>query len=143
MGQLTKFFSLSGREKKLVFEASFLLSLSSLCIKVIAFKHIEQFLRSRWRDCAWGGFGREAEIGLVKQSVLRAANGLPWASLCLSRSIAEFIMLRRRGVHAVLFAGARILDRSSLEAHAWVDTSQAVKDMSSKRDDFTTVIRID
>jgi hypothetical protein len=50
-------------------------------------------------------------------------------------------MLRRRGVQAVLLAGAKFSDLCSLDAHAWVETG-LVNDKSSENSGFATVIRI-
>jgi Transglutaminase-like superfamily len=50
-------------------------------------------------------------------------------------------MLRRHGIPAVMFAGVRFSDHSSLDAHAWVDTGP-VNDKNSKHSDFAIVIRI-
>ena len=123
MGSLTRFWSLSRREKQLFFEAMLLLSLSTACVNAIAFKHIHRFLSSRWNE-AFRFMGANEEIRLIRRSISRAANVLPFKSLCFSRSIAEFIMLRRRGIPAVMFAGLRVSGQSSLEAHAWVDVGQ-------------------
>ena len=112
------------------------------CVKTIAFRHIDSFLRARWNDGIQGGIDRGEEIRLVQRSISRAANVLPWKSLCLSRSIAAFIMLRRRGIPAVMFAGVKFSEDSSLDAHAWVDTGHGVTDASSENSDFTAVIRI-
>jgi hypothetical protein len=142
MGRLAKFWSLTRREKNFLCEASILLLLSNICIKAIAFRHVDRFLRTRWNDGIHGGIDREQQIRLVQRSISRAANVLPWRSLCLSRSIAEFIMLRRRGIQAVLFAGVKFSGQSSLDAHAWVDTGPAVNDKSSANSGFATVIRI-
>jgi hypothetical protein len=141
MRQLIKFWSLTGPEKKFFCEASILLWLSNTCVKSIPVKHVERFLRTQWTD-THGGSDREQEIKLVRRSISRAADVLPWKSLCLGRSIAEFIMLRRRGIPAVLFTGVRFCGPSSLDAHAWVDTRPGVNDMSSDNSHFTTVIRI-
>ena len=122
MGRLLKFWSLTRREKQFFCEAGILLLLSNLCVKTIAFRHIDSFLRARWNDCTRGAFDRADDIKLVNLSLSRAANLLPWKSLCLSRSIAAFIMLRRRGIPAVMFAGVKFSEDSSLLAHAWVDT---------------------
>jgi len=81
------------------------------------------------------------EISLVQHSISRAANALPWESLCLSRSITEYVMLRRRGIPAVLFAGVRFSGHSSLDAHAWVETD-LIDNTSSENSGFATVIRI-
>jgi hypothetical protein len=142
MGRQAKFWSLTRREEEFLCEASILLLFSNACVKVIAFRHIDRFLRTRWNDGSEGAIDREQESRLVQLSISRAANVLPWKSLCLSRSIAEFIMLRRRGIPAVMFAGVRFSGHSSLDAHAWVDAGLEVKDKSSQNAGFATVIRI-
>jgi Transglutaminase-like superfamily len=142
MRRLAKFWSLTRREKKFLCEASIWLSLSNASVMAIAFKHIDRFLRTHWTDNIQGGIDREQEIRLVQRSISRAANVLPWKGLCLSRSIAEFIMLRRRGIPAVMFAGVRFSGISSLDAHAWVDAGLGVNDESSENSGFATVIRI-
>ena len=141
MRPLAKFWSLTRCEKKLLCEASILLSLSNICVKAIAFRHIERFMRTSWTtDGTQDAINRKQESRLIKRSVSRAANVLPWKSLCLTRSITEFIMLRRRGIPAVMSAGVRFFGLSSLDAHAWVETNLEGKDKSSEK--FTTVIRI-
>ncbi len=143
MSRLSTFWSLTREEKKILCEATILLSLSNLCVKAIAFRHIDKFLRLRWKDGIRSDNHHEQEIKLVQRSVSRAANVLPFKSLCLSRSIAEFAMLRRRGISAIMFVGARFSDNSGLDAHAWVDTGRrANNDTSSENPNFTTVIRI-
>ena len=86
------------------------------------------------------------DIKLVSVSVSRAANVLPWKTLCLSRSITALIMLRRRGISAVLLTGVRSLEDSSLHAHAWVRTDNGVMDWSSDghsdNSEFTVLVRI-
>jgi hypothetical protein len=142
MGRLTKFSSLPRREKALFCEAIVLLSLSNMCLKTIAFKHVERFLRTHWTNGTRAAIDYEQESPFVKRSVSRAANALPWKSLCLTRSIAEFIMLRRRGIPAVIFAGVRFSGDSSLDAHAWVRIGSDVKDKHSDNSDFVTMIKI-
>ena len=141
MGRLAKFWFMTRREKTFLCEAGILLLLSNACIKAIAFRRIDRFLRTRWNNGIEGRIGQEQEIRLVRRSISRAANVLPWKSLCLSRSIAEYVMLRRRGIPAVLFAGVRFSGHSSLDAHAWVETG-LVNDKSSENSGFATVIRI-
>jgi Transglutaminase-like superfamily len=142
MGRLTKFWHLTRREKKAFCEASILLSLSNASVRTISFRHIERFLRTRWNGGTPTSIDQEEEIRLVHHSVSCAANVLPWKSTCLNRSIAEFIMLWRRGIPVVMFAGARFSGISSLEAHAWVDAGPELKNTSSKFPGFATVIRI-
>jgi transglutaminase superfamily protein len=142
MSRLAKFWSLTRSEKEFLCEASLLLSISNICVKAIAFRRIDRFLRTRWNEIIQGCIDREQEIGLVQRSISRAANVLPWESLCLSRSIAEFVMLRRRGIPAVMFAGVRFSGHSSLDAHAWVDIGLGLNDKRSENSGFATVIRI-
>ncbi len=142
MRRLVKFWSLTRREKKMLCEAIILLLLANTCVKFIAFKHIDRVLRTRWNRRVHGASDPEQEIRLVQRFISRAANVLPWKSLCLSRSIAEFIMLRRRGIPAVIFAGVRFSGHSSLDAHAWVETGLGLSEKGSGSSDFKTVIRI-
>ncbi len=142
MSRLAKFWSLTRQEKEFFLEASILLSVFNFCVKAITFRRIDRFLRTRGNDGIQGCIDREQEIRLVQRSIARAANALPWKSLCLSRSVAEFIMLRRRSVPAVFFAGARLSGHSSLDAHAWVDTDLGGNNEKSENSGFATVIRI-
>ena len=141
MNRLHKFWSLPRREKRAFCEAVILVVLSNFFMRAIAFRYIERFLRSRWAERVPPDHGDVNEIRIVEISVARAARLLPWESLCLSRSIAAFIMLRRRGIPAVLYAGVKILENSSLSAHAWVRTGRAVEG-NSEGSAFTVVMRI-
>src|SRR5262249_4195366 len=80
-------------------------------------------------------------VALVKLSLSRAGNLLPWRNACLSRSIAAFIMLRRRGIPAVIFAGVRSED-TLLYAHAWVHAGLRVIDTGTGCVPYTAVLRI-
>jgi hypothetical protein len=142
MGRLRKFWFSPRREKQFFCEAVIFLLLSNLCVKTIAFRHIDRFLRARWNDSAAGRPDHADDIKLVTLSLSRAANILPWKSLCLSRSIAAFIMLRRRGIPAVMVAGVKVSEDSSLIAHAWVHTGHDVTNANSDNSAFTAIVRI-
>ena len=54
-------------------------------------------------------------------------------------------MLRRRGISAVLLAGVKSLENSSLHAHAWIRASDGVVDWNSDGSDsssFAVVLRV-
>ena len=146
MGQFRKFWSLTRREKLFLFEACILLLLSTVSIKTIAFRRIDRYLRAHWNDHTSHAIDRpddiKSDVKLVSLSLSRAANVLPWKSLCLSRSIAGLIMLRRRGIPAVLLAGVKSLEDSSLHAHAWVRTGDGVMDSNSDGTAFAVLVRI-
>ena len=143
MGRFLKFWFLTRREKHLFFEAGILLLLFNVCVKTLAFRYIENFLRARWNDCAPDtGRSHADDINLIILSLFRVANLFPWKSLCLSRSIAAFVMLRRRGIPAVMLAGAKFSEHSSLIAHAWVHTGHEISDSKSENSEFIAVVRI-
>ena len=143
MVRLLKFWSSTRREKLLLCEAVILLLLSGLCIKIIPFKRIYSFLQRRYghvkiddyEPCNWAG-------DTIERTVSRAANGLLGKNLCLTQSIAAFIMLRRRGIPAVVLTGVKVLKNSSLSAHAWVNTGEEASKQLSTNSDFTVVLKI-
>jgi hypothetical protein len=141
MRRLHKFWSLTQREKKFCCEAAFLLFVSNLCVRAIAFRHIYRFLNTYGNDRPQSAFDPGDDVNLVGLSLSRSANILPWKSLCLSRSIAGFVMLRRRGIPAVMFVGARVQE-CSLLAHAWIRTDHGEIDWESESSDFTALVRI-
>src|SRR5262245_5030592 len=143
MGRLHRFWSLPRREKKFFCEAGILLLLANLCVKALAFRHIDSFLRGRWNDRpAVTGPDEAGDSRLINLSLARAANLFPWESLCLSRSVAAFIMLRRRGIPAILFAGVKVRKDNSLSAHAWVHTGREAIEGNSENSTFTIMINI-
>jgi Transglutaminase-like superfamily len=142
MGRLLKFWQLSRREKLFFFEASALLLISNLSVKQIAFRHIDSFLRARWSDQNQPTFGSDDDVKLVNLSLSRIANLLPWKGSCLSRSIAAFIMLRRRGIPAAIIAGVKFSEDRSLHAHAWVHIGHGEPDGNAENPAFTPVVKI-
>ena len=118
MPDLSKFWSAPRQEKLFLVEALTLLLISHISVKILAFKWIHRFLH-RYSSYRTDTSDRIDDIKLINKSVLRAAHRLPFRTLCLSRSIASFIMFRERGIPAVLCAGVKP-DGSALLAHAWV-----------------------
>jgi Transglutaminase-like superfamily len=146
MGRFHKFWMLPRREKLLLCEACVLLLLANLSVKIFAFRRIERHLRAHCNNdrllrSSASAYDKDG-IKLVDLSVARAAVVLPFKSLCLSRSIATFTMLRRRGFPAVLFAGVRVCADSSLIAHAWVEPGCGMMERNSEEAAFTTLVRI-
>jgi hypothetical protein len=140
---------LNRREKLFFLEACILLLLSNVSVKMVAFRHIERYLQARCNDQSPDTFARSRkitnDIELVERSVRRAAKLVPLNNLCLSRSIAKLVMLRRRGIPAVLFAGVKSRKDSSLFAHAWVNAGDRGTEVTSDRADnaeFTVLLRI-
>jgi len=148
MTRFRRFWYLSRREKLFFFEAYILLLFSNIGVKTVAFRHISSYLH-HWNEHSRKAIVRpydiKNDIRLIDVAISRAANVLPWNSLCLSRSIAKLIMLRRRGIPAVLFAGVKSPKDSSLCAHAWVHAGDCVNGENSDRiesTEFTVLVRI-
>jgi hypothetical protein len=143
MDRLRRFWSLSHREKQLFFEAGTFLFLAHLAIKCIPFKHIETLLRARWKHVALASsYYPDEVIKPVRLSVKRAATLLVSTNPCLSRSIAEFIMLRRRGVPAIMYMGVKSSKTSLLLAHAWVLTEREVANGNTDNSVYAPLITI-
>jgi hypothetical protein len=147
MGRFHKFWMLPRCEKLCLCEACFFLLLANLSVKLFAFARIERHLRAHCNNDRIPGISVSAYdvkdgIKLVDLSVACAAAILPFKSLCLSRSIATFTMLRRRGFPAVLFAGVRVCADSSLIAHAWVEPGCGTMERNLEKSAFTTLVRI-
>lgn len=66
------------------------------------------------------GASPPAPAPLLAAHVARAANGLPFRSGCLVRSLATVAALRRQGHDARLRIGVR-LEGGALDAHAWAE----------------------
>lgn len=146
MGRFHKFWMLPRRDKLCLWEACILLLLANLSVKLFAFRRIERHLRAHCKNdrllkSSASAYDKDG-IKLVDLSVARAALVLPFKFLCLSRSIATFIMLRRRGFPAVLFTGVRVCADSSLIAHAWVEPDCGMMERDSENFAFTTLVRI-
>ena len=148
MTRFSRFWYLTRREKLFFLEAYILLLISNIGVKTVAFSHINSYLHhwnERRRKAIVPPSDIKNDIRLIDVSISRAANAFPWNSLCLSRSIAKLIMLRRRGIRAVLFAGVKSLKDSSLSAHAWVDAGDCVNGDNPDRiesTEFTILVRI-
>ena len=89
-----------------------------------------------------GALDAAEDINLTNLSLSRVVYLLRWKSQCLSPSMAAFIMLRRRGIPAVMITGVKFGKDSSLHAHAWVDTSHVEPGSSVRNSEFAAVVRI-
>jgi len=138
---IAKFLSLPKQEKRFFYEALPLLIVAKFGVKVIPFRYIYRFLHDRWKDLPTASLDYAADIRLVKASLSRAERRLPWNTLCLPRSIAAFIMLRRRGIPTVMYVGVKY-ENCSLLAHAWVQIGREMVDGKPDSPGFTTLMTI-
>ena len=142
MSRLAKFWVLDGRDKLLLCEAAFWLVLAQLAILTVPYRHIDGVMRRWWRGEDSCDVGSPDLIRRVRSAVTRAARALPWRCECLCRSMATYVMLRRRGIPAALVAGVKVEEDASLHAHAWVETSNRDLGGDIKNAAFTPVLMI-
>ena len=128
MGRLHKFWSLPRREKALLCEACILFLAAKVSVHTMPFGRIERYLRAHWSEAAADICDRREDIRLIRRSLSRAGRLFRAKAPCLSRSIAEFIMLRRRRIPAAMYMGVKVTENSALSAHAWVESSAAGDD---------------
>jgi Transglutaminase-like superfamily len=147
MGRIRRFWYLTRREKFFFLESCILLLVANLSVKIVDFRHINRFLHY-WSDRKQKVVPSDdmrSDIELIDLSLSRAANVLPGRNLCLSRSITKLIMLHRRSIPAVLLAGVKCLEDSSLTAHAWVRAGDCVTSGNSEfseNAEFTVLVRV-
>jgi hypothetical protein len=128
MGRLHKLWSLSRREKGLLCEAGIFFLAAKVSVHTMPFGRVERYLRAHWGGGVADIRDRYEDIRLIRLSLSRAGHLFRWRAPCLSRSIAEFIMLRRRGIPAAIYMGVKVIENSALSAHAWVEASAAGAD---------------
>jgi hypothetical protein len=78
-------------------------------------------------------------IRRVRWSVQAASARIPWGTVCLHHSLVAQTLLRRRGVPAVLFYGARLNEARELQAHTWVRVGALDVIGTENADDFAAI----
>lgn len=122
-GSLGKFLALSGRERRMLFEASLLLVAARTTIRCIPMKWYAPVLLGRHNEeTPWRDEERpDARIlELVHWAVDRMNRCMPWRKNCFPAAMAAHLMLRRRGIPSTLYLGLCKRDGSTLEAHSWL-----------------------
>ena len=107
-------------DRVLLVEAMIVLTLASIAIKVVPFRHVVR---------AAAAFGRPVKDGTPPDLLIRkivwwvnsAGNRVPWRAVCFQRGLAVHVMLRRRGISSFLHYGVAQAD--SLKAHVWVSAA--------------------
>lgn len=124
---LRRFAQVDGRRRALVVEAVLWLALARIALLTMPFQKIARRLgtfrgpaegRAAALDPGAAGHAETArEIGWA---VTRAARYLPFKAVCLPQAMAAKLMLRRRGVVAVLSFGVGRDAGGAFESHAWL-----------------------
>lgn len=135
------FRRLDWADRRLFCEALAALCVVSAGIRCVPFRHLI-------RLAAWPigkGPARRDEAVLIRRvrwSILAASARLPWRAVCLHQSLVAQILLRRRGVSATLFYGARLKADRELEAHTWVRVGAVGVVGVENAGDFALITRV-
>jgi hypothetical protein len=132
MNTWARFCKLSGRERRDFFLGLLFLPAVVIWLRVSTFRRVQQALEKWHGDAALTNQCDGAAIFTESQSASRMMDAASRRSIvrgnCLSRSIALWWLLRRRGIPAQLRIGARKIG-DQLEAHAWVEVAgRAIND---------------
>jgi hypothetical protein len=111
----SKFLTFSSAERRLLLTSAFLLPILAAAVRVVGLVRV-----LGWVARESGETRRpDTEAPTLAALVNAAANHLPIACSCLTRSLLLDWMLRRRGFASELRIGVRLV-HDSLQAHAWV-----------------------
>ena len=124
MRNWSKLWRLSPAERLALAQAQALLPLTALALQVGGFRRCQALLaRLAPAPAAPAGGGEAAALGrarAVARMVEAAARRGPFHATCLPRSLALWLLLRRRGIDGDLRIGVR-KEAGRLQAHAWVE----------------------
>ena len=114
---LRRFGALEWRERLVLGEALAALVLSSVAVAILPFRRA---IRLAAGVRAEGSAADAAEIRRIVWGLGRVAREAPWRARCFQQGLAVQVMLRRRGVDAVLRYGVGKRPDGELAAHVWV-----------------------
>lgn len=116
MQALRKLFRLSPRELRLLVQASVLLPAVRLALQFASVADLQKLGRVVRRDPQVSDLTPRATARLVR---VAAHRGL-YRAKCLEQSLVLRWLLRRQGIDAQIFFGAR-KENEQMQAHAWVE----------------------
>jgi hypothetical protein len=112
-------------DRLLLAEALAALAFASFAVKLMPFRRVAALAS---RGAAAGAKG-DTDPDLVARKVRWAVNAwgrrVPWRAVCFQRGLAAQLMLRRRGLPAVLHYGAAQSSEAGVSAHVWVTLAGA------------------
>lgn len=120
---LRRLSSTTWGERLILAEATALLGLSSLAIRLLPFRTLAAALGSFDGRGDPGPMGTGRIVAQARWAVAAAAPYLPWKIVCFQRGLALHVMLRRRGVPSLLHYGVAQTREKGLSAHVWVSQS--------------------
>jgi hypothetical protein len=120
-GLLRRAWRLGGSNWRLLGEALVLLAAASAAIRLFPFRRTAA-LMSRSRLAIRESAG-DRLINQCRWAVNAWADRVPWRAVCFQRGLALQLMLRRRGIPALLHYGVMQDGERGLQAHVWVSVN--------------------
>jgi len=130
---MRKFQSLSRCELRLVVEATLLLPITNVALRLLAFSQARRAVRAirRWLP----GGSQTVDRSHVRWAVVVVSSSVPWSTTCLDRAMTAGALLQRHDHPAVLRFG---VDREEgFRAHAWIESGDEVVVGDGQRQEFT------
>jgi hypothetical protein len=132
----------SWRDIWLLGEAALWLWVMQAAVWMLPFRRVAGFIGlevGEGHDLVDAASAVEAER--IGWAVRAAGSRLPWASACLAQALAGSALLRRRGIAATLFLGAKRDGENveALAAHAWLRCGEQLLTGGGVAQHFTVV----
>lgn len=133
--------SMSRREFFFLFEAILYLGAARFCVFFLPLKWYVAKLGTDKPDALTQESVNSDVVQLICKSISRAANNVPWNTVCLPRAIAAKWMCQRRNIKSVMYLGvakktdtrsseqalnAMFSEHASISAHAWLQVEDAI-----------------
>ena len=139
---IIRFFDLPFFEKQLFIEAAFWLILLKILVKFCPFKWISPHLgtiKHPEQPSAELDPKTQKIIRHITRSISRAGTYLPGEYVCLPRSIAAKMMLRRFRIPNTLYLGIKHASNEKMKAHAWLKTGSRFVTGKSGHQEYTAI----
>ncbi|HEU0044530.1 lasso peptide biosynthesis B2 protein [Sphingomonas sp.] len=118
-GRATRKRQLGLREWLLLGETVATLAAASAAIGLLPFRKVVR-LASRGRTVKQSNASGRVGTDQVIWAIEAVARRMPWRTVCFQKGLALHLMLRRRGVPAMLHYGAGKDPEGALAAHVWI-----------------------
>jgi len=129
---IRKFQSLSRCEVRLLVEATLLLPITKVVLRLLGFSQARRAVRAtrRWLP----GGSHTVDRSHVRWAVVVVSSSVPWSTTCLDRAVTAGALLQRHDHPAVLRFG---VDREEgFRAHAWIESGDEVVVGDGPRGEF-------
>jgi hypothetical protein len=127
---ITKFAKLTGRQKRLFWEAVLTLGMMRAAILTVSFKRLTRTLHHSKQEIVTET-PRGERLQMAKEigkAIDTAAKHTPWESACLAQALTAHRMLRKRGIPGVFYLGVMRdgTAEEKMKAHAWSKCGEIV-----------------